>query len=595
MICLLKNLIPDVQMGKVQSFMILMALLNAFTSAQSNDECMKDVLVLLDTSYSIGRVNFVNKIKPFLKELGRDRSLNVSPQGTHMAILAFSSVEQTKMRLPFHQGYGEQYFNAIDGFRWSVFSGDQTRTDIAFQKAGKIFNQESPFNHRRRHDDVIILLTDGEPFGITNAREKAIAEAQKLKDRGVLIIGLGVGTVNMKTLREISSPGEAVMATFENIHTKLERLAAGSCRIVAPAQVCTCPAVDLGNFIAESSSSRRDVTWNIPQPSCLETVRFSLASVLPNVQSGETFPVGRHNVEYTYTYSGRGAALSQVICDVSFEVVEGPKLCRGKVYSTKQVCCCGQIHEKQDDYQCCGTEYFSSSTHKCCPGSTLRNTDQSCFGHSCKCPTVNLGTKYMKEGDGTTIVTWTVPRPTCGGRLRTIMKPDMRPGQTFAPGVYSIDYVYQTINQIDVTCTVRFEVKECSCSGQSLTIFNAQPGETTTAVTWRTPLPTCPEAIRRTQSTHNSGQLFAIGHHTVMYTFNINDRFDQTCAVSFEVRGALCRNRGYNPANQICCCGIVHNIIPGYDCCGQDYHSLTTQHCCGNSVVRDKAESCPRQ
>ena len=65
----------------------------------------------------------------------------------------------------------------------------------------------------------------------------------------------------------------------------------------------------------------------------------------------------------------------------------------------------------------------------------------------------------MKEGDGATSVTWAVPRPTCGGRLQTIMKPDMRPGQTFAPGVYSIDYVYQTINQIDITCTVRFEVK----------------------------------------------------------------------------------------------------------------------------------------
>ena len=81
---------------------------------------------------------------------------------------------------------------------------------------------------------------------------------------------------------------------------------------------------------------------------------------------------------------------------------------------------------------------------------------------ACKCSAVNLGTKYMKEGDGTTSVTWAVPRPTCGGRLRTIMKPDMRPGQMFAPGVYSLDYVYQTINLIDVTCTVRFQVKGLS-------------------------------------------------------------------------------------------------------------------------------------
>ena len=85
-------------------------------------------------------------------------------------------------------------------------------------------------NHRSRYDDVIILLTDGEPHGVSNVKQKTIAQAKILKDRGVLIIGLGVGSVNMATLRAISSPGEAVLATFDNIHTKLERLVAGSCQ-----------------------------------------------------------------------------------------------------------------------------------------------------------------------------------------------------------------------------------------------------------------------------------------------------------------------------------------------------------------------------
>jgi hypothetical protein len=77
---------------------------------------------------------------------------------------------------------------------------------------------------------------------------------------------------------------------------------------------------------------------------------------------------------------------------------------------------------------------------------------------ACKCPAVNLGTRYIKEGDLTTSVTWAVPRPTCGGRLRTIT-PDARPGQMFKPGEYRIDYLYQTTNRNDITCTVRFEVK----------------------------------------------------------------------------------------------------------------------------------------
>jgi uncharacterized protein YegL len=87
-------------------------------------------------------------------------------------------------------------------------------------------------NHRSKYNDIILLLTDGEPNGVRNVTQKTIAQAKILKDRGVIIIGLGVGTVNMATLRMISSPGEAVLATFDNIHTKLERLVAGSCQQV---------------------------------------------------------------------------------------------------------------------------------------------------------------------------------------------------------------------------------------------------------------------------------------------------------------------------------------------------------------------------
>jgi hypothetical protein len=96
---------------------------------------------------------------------------------------------------------------------------------------------------------------------------------------------------------------------------------------------------------------------------------------------------------------------------------------------------------------------------------------------------------------------------------------------------------------------------ECSCPLPVLKTFRVTPGETTTAVTWTAPLSTCSEAIRKTalpQAT--SGQLFAIGRHTVVYAYNINNQFDQRCAVMFEVRGRLfnvigcqCRNnwRGY--------------------------------------------------
>ena len=78
--------------------------------------------------------------------------------------------------------------------------------------------------------------------------------------------------------------------------------------------------MDIGNYMAESS---REISWKIPQPSCPNTVRFSLTSIVPNVQPGEMFPIGRHTIEYTYAYSERGRTQSEVKCDVSFEVVQG--------------------------------------------------------------------------------------------------------------------------------------------------------------------------------------------------------------------------------------------------------------------------------
>lgn len=47
------------------------------------------------------------------------------------------------------------------------------------------------------------------------------------------MVGLGVGNVKMTILEDMSSPGEAVMATIEKIHEKIEEIVAGSCRAAA--------------------------------------------------------------------------------------------------------------------------------------------------------------------------------------------------------------------------------------------------------------------------------------------------------------------------------------------------------------------------
>ena len=81
--------------------------------------------------------------------------------------------------------------------------------------------------------------------------------------------------------------------------------------------------MELGDqFILESDSSSREVSWDRPQPSCSDSnANVSLTSVEPIVQSGDLFHVGRHNIEYTYSVSETPG--SEVKCDISFEVIKG--------------------------------------------------------------------------------------------------------------------------------------------------------------------------------------------------------------------------------------------------------------------------------
>lgn len=49
------------------------------------EECNKDILIVLDTSYSIGKANFNDQVKPFLRDFVSDKTLNVGPDGAQVA------------------------------------------------------------------------------------------------------------------------------------------------------------------------------------------------------------------------------------------------------------------------------------------------------------------------------------------------------------------------------------------------------------------------------------------------------------------------------------------------------------------------------
>ena len=102
----------------------------------SSDLCKKDILILLDTSISIGESNFNDKVKPFLKNLVQNPQLNVSPQGTQIAMITFSYTSKTKIRLNFGDKTSRSnVVKFIENLNWRTIFGRHTRTGLALQMA----------------------------------------------------------------------------------------------------------------------------------------------------------------------------------------------------------------------------------------------------------------------------------------------------------------------------------------------------------------------------------------------------------------------------------------------------------------------------
>lgn len=75
----------------------------------------------------------------------------------------------------------------------------------------------------------------------------------------------------------------------------------------------------LGDLFVGSDSSTRKVEWSIRKPNCTDSAEVTLMSTQPNVQPGDSFPVGQHSIKYTYNVEASGLS-EQETCEIQFEV-----------------------------------------------------------------------------------------------------------------------------------------------------------------------------------------------------------------------------------------------------------------------------------
>ncbi|XP_063736075.1 collagen alpha-6(VI) chain-like [Eleginops maclovinus] len=179
------------------------------TAGSSNTVCenatLADIVFLVDGSSSIERTNFV-KIKGFLSSvikalaIGRNKvriGLAQYSEETYQEFLLKDHMDKTSLleavkRIPKRKG-GTETGKAIDFLRTQYF------TEEAGSRAGQ------------RVPQIAVVITDGD------STDDVTAPAQRLRQHGVIVFGIGVGAANLQELQSIANrPPEHFLSSISN-------------------------------------------------------------------------------------------------------------------------------------------------------------------------------------------------------------------------------------------------------------------------------------------------------------------------------------------------------------------------------------------
>ncbi|KAM5313946.1 collagen alpha-5(VI) chain [Glossophaga mutica] len=159
------------------------------------EDMKTDIMFLVDSSGSIGPHNF-KKMKTFMKNVLA--KIEIGPDKTHIGVVQFSGHAKEEFQL-------NQYFtlkeisDAID--RMSALD-QNTLTGSALTFVDEYFTDAKGARPQVRQ--FLILITDGE------AQDAVRDPATALRDKGVIIIAVGVYGSNRTQLEEISGDGSLV-------------------------------------------------------------------------------------------------------------------------------------------------------------------------------------------------------------------------------------------------------------------------------------------------------------------------------------------------------------------------------------------------
>jgi Mg-chelatase subunit ChlD len=176
-----------------------------------------DLAFVLDDSGSVDDEEFGDVIKFVTYMI--DAFPGISARGTRVGVVMFST--DAEISIAFDRYYQrKQLIAAVEGL---TRKRGKTFINTGLDKANELFTPAR--GSRNDASKVLVLMTDGKSKG------NVAPPAQRLRDKGVRVIVVGVGNVDQRQLEQIAGVEENVfkVPTFKGLEPVIAKLIPASC------------------------------------------------------------------------------------------------------------------------------------------------------------------------------------------------------------------------------------------------------------------------------------------------------------------------------------------------------------------------------
>lgn len=176
---------------------------------------MADIVFLVDGSSSIGISNF-QEVRQFLKSIVR--GLDIGPDKVRIGLAQYSDEPFQEFLLKDHMDQ-DSLLAELETFPYRT-GGTETGKAMDFLQR-QYFTKEAGSRADQRVPQIAVVITDGD------STDNVIVPAQRLRQHGVIVFGIGVGQANLKQLQSIANrPPDRFLFSIDS-YQALQRLTDG--------------------------------------------------------------------------------------------------------------------------------------------------------------------------------------------------------------------------------------------------------------------------------------------------------------------------------------------------------------------------------